>query len=449
MTLGEDVLVALSSAVVVSSQDKDNDKSRNNSIADAHSEKRGPGKTSPARLKRKSKSCWSVLRNPFAIFPLLIVAWVASTWWSAIRSGGVIPAGRSRSPETNQDRPPPLLRPAAPAVTPNTTTTTTVAVASKQLPHVVYPPMSSVVEKINDVRWNVTSDVRFLLNFSIAGFPKCGTSTMMEYLEKSPYTKVAQKEKCELGYGRQAKLVRDLYEELPEGRYVRGIKCPRDLENEFSMQNYQKYFRDTHFLVGLRHPVDWFQSFYNFRVYNNNPMPPPEKLIGSCAKYSRHVCTHRARFHLFLANFGKTPLGYQERQFFPHGGNALRVKHTKNTIFLYHVEQLKDKDEARQLQLRQDLTSFLGLPELLPRMDVWTKPGKNLSTEQLEKANSLRLNICDPQHDHVRSVLIEQGRNSAEWILQYFLESPDVFVSSPDFFKELTKAWESDPCDKK
>ena len=164
-----------------------------------------------------------------------------------------------------------------------------------------YPPIDSLLSG----KYNVTGDISFLVDFAIVGFPKCGTSTMMEYLDKSPYTKVAQKERCELGTGRQAKLTRDLYMELPEGTYKRGIKCPRDLENEFSMAGYNKYFPGVHFLVGIRHPVLWLESFYNFRVYNNNPMPPVEQLLGSCNKYSRHVCTHRARFHQYLCTVVK------------------------------------------------------------------------------------------------------------------------------------------------
>ena len=331
---------------------------------------------------------------------------------------------------------------------------------SSTLPDIRYPPLKDVVQPLedipwtvpsdvpNNVRWNVTSDVSYLLNFSIAGFPKCGTSTMMEYLEKSPYTKVSQKERCELGTDRQAKLVRTFYEEIPEGPYIRGLKCPRDLENRFAMEKYQKYFPNTRFLVGMRHPIDWFQSFYNFRVYNDNPMPKPSNLVGSCSKYSRNVCTHRARFHVYLASFGKTPISDDELKYFPMDGTTLRTKGTNSKVFLYHVEQLKDEDPERQLQLRKDLTTFIGLPELLPPLDVWAKPGKNLTDEQLDNAHSKRLDICDTQHDHIRQHLINQGRDAAEWILRFFLQSNDVFVSSPEFFRELALAWESDPCDK-
>jgi hypothetical protein len=306
-----------------------------------------------------------------------------------------------------------------------------------------YPPLKNLLHG----EYNVTGDVSFILDFAIIGFPKCGTSTMMEYLDQSPYTKVAQKERCDLGYGRQAKLVRDLYAELPEGEYQRGIKCPRDLENEFAMHAYTKYFPTVNFLVGLRHPVLWFESFYNFRVYNNNPMPPADQLVGSCTKYSRHVCTHRARFHQFLANLGKTSLSPDELKYFKQEGKELRLTPVKGKIFLYHVEQLRDDEpQMQQLAMRRDLSSFLGIPEVLPPIKIWRKPGKNLTQEQRESADQRRLDICHRNHTPIREYLMEQSTMTAEWILKYFLKSSDVYVTSPDRFRALIQAWKVDPC---
>jgi len=306
-----------------------------------------------------------------------------------------------------------------------------------------YPDIDSIVTG----KYNVTGDMSFLVDFAIIGFPKCGTSTMMEYLDQSPHTKVAQKEKCELGTGRQAKLVRDLYAELPPGNFKRGIKCPRDLENEYAINKYTELLPNTNFLVGLRHPVKWFESFYNFRVYNNNPMPPAMELVGNCGKYSRHVCTHRARFHQYLANLGKTPLAEDEMKWFKQRGRELRLSPVKGKIFLYHVEQLRsDEPPLRQLAMRKDLSQFLDLPEVLPPMTIWRKPGKNISAVQLEVANSKRLDICHPNHTDIRNFLIEQSKDAAEWILQHFLKSEDVFLSSPDHFEALLKGWEVDPC---
>lgn len=112
------------------------------------------------------------------------------------------------------------------------------------------PPLDSLVQGRN-----ITGDVSWLLDFSIVGFPKCGTSTLMFNLLHHPEVGTFQDERCENSYNQQAKLVTDLY--ALKGR-IRGIKCPFDLENtKLAMRNYQTYFRNTNYIVGLRHPVLW------------------------------------------------------------------------------------------------------------------------------------------------------------------------------------------------
>jgi hypothetical protein len=75
----------------------------------------------------------------------------------------------------------------------------------------------------------------------------------------------------DLGCNQQVKLIRDLYnmtrtvtEESSTQVVRRGIKCPGDLENTpLAMRNYEKFFPKTNYIVGIRHPVLWFESFYN------------------------------------------------------------------------------------------------------------------------------------------------------------------------------------------
>ena len=111
------------------------------------------------------------------------------------------------------------------------------------------------------------------------------------------------------------------------------------------------------------------------------------------------------------------------------------------------MEQLRVNDDAsRLLDLRKDLSSFLGLPEILPPMNIWAKPGKNLTAEQWANATSMKLDICQSTHTEIRNFIIDQAKGTAEWIVQYMLKSRDVHVSSPEYFKQLLKAWGEDPC---
>ena len=88
------------------------------------------------------------------------------------------------------------------------------------------PPLDSIVQD-----YNVTGDASWLLNFAITGFPKCGTSTLMLHLETHPEVQIFKDERCDVAFNKQARLVTDLYNDFPAGDYVRGTKCPMDLES--------------------------------------------------------------------------------------------------------------------------------------------------------------------------------------------------------------------------
>lgn len=115
------------------------------------------------------------------------------------------------------------------------------------------PPLESLVSE-----YNVTGDASWLLDFAIIGFPKCGTSTLMFHLQNHPEVQIFSDERCDMAFNKQARLVRDLYHDFPEGKYARGLKCPMDVESTaLGMPNYLQYFPKTKFLIGIRHPVLW------------------------------------------------------------------------------------------------------------------------------------------------------------------------------------------------
>lgn len=131
------------------------------------------------------------------------------------------------------------------------------------------PPLLSIVQG-----WNISGDASWLLQFSIVGFPKCGTSTLMFHLRSHSQVQMFQDERCELGSNQHARLIQDLYRQFPplpstadaenlKPRFVRGIKCPSDLETtKLSMRNYRTVFPRTDFVVGVRHPVLWYVSVF-------------------------------------------------------------------------------------------------------------------------------------------------------------------------------------------
>lgn len=312
------------------------------------------------------------------------------------------------------------------------------------------PPLQSIVQG-----WNVTGDPSWLLQFSIIGFPKSGTSTLMFHLRKHPEVHIFKDERCELAYNQQVRLIEDMYRQFPPAtetkQFVRGIKCPQDLESpKLSMRNYQKYFSTTDFIVGIRHPVLWFESFYNFRIHNQFEMPPAEKLIGICRRGWGNVCTARGNFHLFLSNLGKTNMTTDdnERKLVDAAfWTSIHPVATTRRVFLYEISQLSDPNEHRGLRFRIDLQQFLHLKQPIEPF-IWFKPGMNHTEERaLEVVNTRKIDICEEKYNKLRSVLMHQSKQAAEWIRTFFLHGEGVVASSPLYFsKTILKAWEVDPC---
>lgn len=118
------------------------------------------------------------------------------------------------------------------------------------------PPLESLIK---DADRGVTGHVSFLLDWAIIGHAKAATSFIMKWLSKHPEVKTWDKEVCDLYDNKPAGLVKRLYTELPEGKYKRGFKCPGHFSRR-SIRYFKKYFSKTRVIVGVRHPVRWFES---------------------------------------------------------------------------------------------------------------------------------------------------------------------------------------------
>ena len=88
----------------------------------------------------------------------------------------------------------------------------------------------------------------------------------MFHLRDHPEIHMFPHERCELGANQQKILIEDMYRQFPPAstttsnhRFVRGIKCPMELESrQLALHNYQKFFPKTDFIVGIRHPILWY-----------------------------------------------------------------------------------------------------------------------------------------------------------------------------------------------
>ena len=313
-----------------------------------------------------------------------------------------------------------------------------------------FPPLESLVDLRGDDNDSVKpgADLRFLLDFAIVGFAKSGTSAISRYL-RALGVSILPEECCYLVVNKTAKLTRYLYQALPhdmrEDRMPRGLKCPQDLSSDLSLPNYERYFGQTKLIVGIRSPLSFFQSFYNFRAVNTpwKELLPTNKLSKRCIPGSLGICGWRASFVDFLFKLGKTPGTAQER-------DLLELNLKRNTvgeIFLYDLNQLSDTNETRARLFRQDLASFLGLEgEMPPIPHVNTLGRFDYIDVWKEETHKRKINVCDNEHAYARKILQDKTVRTSKWIREYLLQSNEVFVSSREYFTEILEGWMEDPC---
>jgi len=328
------------------------------------------------------------------------------------------------------------------------------------------PPLSELIEG-NGIKGNVS----WMLDFSVADYPKAGTTFLMNYLRrKNSEIYINNGELCFLNKRYPSKLIKMYYEPHLEnsfngdGNKIQfGIKCPEELETEFGLKRYAKYFPNTKLIVSIRHPVLWFESYYNFRAYHRYPllMPHTDDLIGpseinypysqwncskKCPSGNQNVYSDRANFHWSMSRLGKTPMTTVEELRLLHHHN-MSIERIKNKVFVVENRQLLEGHPSSQ-NFTADLRDFLGLHSNLRPLKPWAPiPAEEKYSNK--EAAARRIDICDDQHKRIRKLLVESGKNAAKWIQEYFLRSPDVVVTSRELFVELLNDWKLDPCDER
>lgn len=319
------------------------------------------------------------------------------------------------------------------------------------------PPLQSLI----DVHGNITGDVQFLLDIVITGFGKTGTTALMKALADHPEIACFRQEIWELIHSRPAHLVQLLYKGLPASPHLkRCYKCPGEITEPHILEYYRRYWPQTKLIVGIRHPVWWFQSLYNFRVQNienGAQMPHPNKLIGRCYPGMRLTCTEKANFAYNLLRLGKqndalshTPtalenkiVGHFKRAWF----NVSDVLYHPNPIFLYELNQLEDP--VHQQDFRRDLQHFLGLKYDLDPIAV-DKPGLAWKNDSIQLSkDKQKIDICQDEYQSVRNELMRLSRQNSLWLRSGFLDYPNVTVSARERLEEILVGWMSDPCDKR
>jgi len=318
-----------------------------------------------------------------------------------------------------------------------------------------WPPLSALLSNVSDVKHsNITGDVQFLLDFAIIGHPKTATSFVMRWLARHEEIRMFQHEVHSLTFGRLGEFVSQMYELEPgAAEYIRGYKAPRDIQDKKILRWIHELWPRTKLVVGLRHPVLWFESFYNYRVSQGKDIPPANSSlflrqsvrIGHCydKRKVKYLCTDGSLFQNHLSLLGKTNMSSQdELDLLRARPDTVRKKSRSmpNEVFLYDQTQLNDLNGTRATAFRRDLAQFLGMKESL-REEFRASPSESSPNK------THTMSICDDQHQALRAELMENARTASLWIRRYFLKNDDVRISSPEYFHQLLETWMDDPCE--
>lgn len=283
------------------------------------------------------------------------------------------------------------------------------------------------------------------LDFLVAGFPKSGSTSLLHLFAQHQETSVAPIEVCAFHTDMSITKLSSILSEFPlkSPSMKRGIKCPTSVWDAKGLVKLSALKRDLKLIIGVRHPVFWFQSYYNYRVtemHDKNVVmtpPPPEKLIGS--KSWRGVSTDAARFDLGLMQLGKIEVEPSDLVLLGKAGR--RIFPSKFKVFLYSIEQLEDDNEDRSKSFRRDLQTFLGLDN-----DIESIPKSNVNHFVGESKHPETINICDEKYSKLRSILIKNGSKSNRWLRSEFAHHMDVTVGGRNHFLRIIDSWEADPC---
>jgi hypothetical protein len=318
------------------------------------------------------------------------------------------------------------------------------------------PPLDTIIDD-ND---QIIGDPEWLLDFAILGYGKCGTSTMMFWLKEHPEIQAFGREKGHFMARKPGLMIRQLYENLEPGPYQRGYKAPQDVTQTHILDYYRAYWPNAKFILGIRHPIRWFESLYNFRIQNlkiPTDLPNPNDLIGPCKTGRYLTCTNKGDFANSLLKLGqqnypsRRPATELEKSIVERYNRTIvidtsKIEYMSNPIFIFELDQLSDSNSTRNDQFRMDFTNFMQLKEPLPPLPHYIPGKKRTSDEQIIR-DKLKINICHDEYIPVRNELMVLARSSSEWIRTVFLLSPTVTVSSKEYFESILMGWMKDPCD--
>jgi hypothetical protein len=116
----------------------------------------------------------------------------------------------------------------------------------------------------------------FCWTFAVIGFATTGSTTMKNWLcNNHSESHCLAGEASSLFWNDPNNMVKQLYNDIPQGNFKRGYKSPDDIGRVNTLTFFQRYWPNTKLFIGLSYPVvRWFESFWNFRMNNSGGLYP-------------------------------------------------------------------------------------------------------------------------------------------------------------------------------
>jgi len=264
-------------------------------------------------------------------------------------------------------------------------------------------------------------------------------------------------------FGLEEQDLRNNHQLAPEEKIFKGFKNPSDIRRPHSRNLLTKYWPQTPLIVTVRHPVEWLVSIYNyFKIEKGRHSAN----ITAADMLNNHrdeegntkhfVATAKGEFHAILAEVGKTALAQDSPEWKllqpwldPSRASMIQQHRMPNPIFFMEMKQLQSDDNiTRAQQFAHDLEQFLGLPaNHLPPVPLHVRPNTDRIKKLAISKDHLKLDICLPEYEPVLQEMVRIARSASLWFRQYFIKSPDVTISQPEYLNELLEAWMIDPCE--
>jgi len=301
----------------------------------------------------------------------------------------------------------------------------------------------STAHKVTEKDASHKNNRHYGLDLYVIGFAKCGTGTIRDLLRHSDGVTLLGRENNDLFNGKTDEeglaTLDSHFEDLLDhnatllATHQRAIKNPKGITHIKSIRTLATHTsRNTRLILGIRHPVSFFQSYCNFRISAKVRHNDTLMTIDECYKRYFHV----TRYDLYMKQLAKTDLSAEELM--EMGQHFLELVPNKYKIFLYHLEQIVDNNKTRSEKLRSDFQHYAKLKNPITSWPI-NKVGHEKAAESID--------ICDPEFYEIRQELIEHGVRASDWILNKFLKSHDVVVGGQrDHFIKLLESWEKDIC---